>query len=540
MQNIGRYKQMTEFTTENAGTAEWCRASLDGVDYFVKKFQSPVYPSAEVELPEKKMKARILRFHTALENKKKLYERLEAQNSSGALLVPVEVMNYQYHICTIAEFVTGNVRPKDVCHLNPWQRLVLMRTLTKALMNVHAAGVVHSDMKPENVVIEQSEEGNCRLRLIDFDGSFFMEDAPSKADEVHGDPAYFSPEAYRLSLGEDVTLDYRIDIFALGMIMHYVWCGSLPGKPTDQTVGECVLRGGSVVLDESLPLALRMTIMKMLDADPDRRLSLQSVDQVLAEQIKRYPARPLVVIATRKPPEPGKRPDERKKDEEARCTDRERIPARDVRPITILEVDTKGNTLRSRNVDVAFGGSAVIKARSIEGYRLISDTERKVTVSKTGLVSNSTVRFTYERIARKRMSTSGIVWLVILGLAVTIGIVIAIANGNRPGSMTDPRHRVSTITPGDAKTVSHSQTYYFTPEETGIYRIYSYSGNYQADPSVTLSGWNGSEYVFVIYEDDDPGHGVYFDITQRLEKETTYSIFCGGSGTYRVYMERIN
>ncbi len=532
MQNIGRYKQMTEFTTENAGTAEWCRASLDGVDYFVKKFQSPVYPSSDVELPEKKMKARILRFHNALEKKKKLYECLNAQNSSGALLVPVEVMNYQYHICTIAEFVTGNVRPKDVCHLNEWQRLVLMRTLTKALMNVHAAGVVHSDMKPENVVIEQSEEGNCRLRLIDFDGSFFMDDAPCKPDDVHGDPAYFAPEAYRLSMGEEVTLDHRIDIFALGIILHYFWCGRLPDKPADQTVGECILRGGSVTLDASLPLALRMTIMKMLDVNPDQRLSCRDVDQVLGAQIMsgRYPPRPLVVIARpHDNPEPSKGPKGPKNNDSDKGSSGGGS-SKGVKTILVLEVDTKGNTIDSRKVDVPYGGSTEIRARSINGCKLISESVHNVSVSKTGLTPHATVRFTYERVGGKKMSAGVIVMLCILVTALLIGIGVVVANAGKTSKID--KNRSNSIYPGynariDLKRGS-SRDFYHTPDIAGKYTILT-SGS--ADTRLEVYAYDGRTYNRIDTA-DDYGSDYDFRLTVSLEKDVTYRFTVSNKNAY--------
>ena len=204
MKEIGQYLQLTEFTTENAGTAEWCKAKRDGKEYFVKRFLNPVYPSKELGLSDRLYRASVEAFHKAFDQKEDIYRRLRDCDSSGTLVIPVEVINYQYHICTIAEFVTGNVAPEEIHLLSEWQRLVLMRTLTVALMNVHQAGIVHSDMKPENVLITQDPEGNCKLRLIDFDGSFLETDPPEDPEDVVGDPAFFAPEAYLQSMEEGI------------------------------------------------------------------------------------------------------------------------------------------------------------------------------------------------------------------------------------------------------------------------------------------------------------------------------------------------
>lgn len=127
MEKIGLYTQLTEFTTENAGTAEWCMAERDGRKYFVKKFLSPIYPSKDIGLPEKLVKAGIVEFKEAMATKERLYSCLRDCEQSDFLVVPLEVINYQFHICTISEYVKGNVAPEKICLLSEWQRLILMR-----------------------------------------------------------------------------------------------------------------------------------------------------------------------------------------------------------------------------------------------------------------------------------------------------------------------------------------------------------------------------------------------------------------------------
>lgn len=188
MEQIGLYKQLTPFTSESAGTAEWCTAEKGGKKYFIKKFLSPVYPSKALGLPEKKYQSRVAKFHSAEASRKAMYRALREHDTSGVLVIPLEVINYQYHICTISEYIVGNVPSNQIYQLSEWQRLVLMRTLTLALINVHRAGFVHSDLKPDNILITQNpENGNCALKLIDFDGSFMASNPP---EDVTGDPTF--------------------------------------------------------------------------------------------------------------------------------------------------------------------------------------------------------------------------------------------------------------------------------------------------------------------------------------------------------------
>lgn len=390
MERIGLYTQVKEFSSANAGTAEWCIAKRGGRKYFIKKFHSPVYPSKGIGLPEKMYAASAAEFKEAVAFREEIYRRLRSCDQSGILVIPEEIISYQFHICTVAEYISANVSSRQVCSLSEWQRLVLLRTLTLALMNVHEAGVVHSDMKPDNVMMTQDAEGNCKLRLIDFDGSFLEEKPPENAEDIAGDPTYFSPEAYRMSMEEGIRIDHRIDIFALGIIFHYFWCGRLPEKPEDQTIGECLLRGGSVRLDESIPPVLKQLILKMIKTDPAERISLKAVYDVLGIQVGLYP--PTIVRL---------QPDPAGKTSETRPAPSPTPPspaedAKKMKEVRIDFCDEGGKVLQYRTLKIPYGGKKVIEAEEIAGYHLTGLKTKEITVSSEGYTV-SPVTFTYAK-----------------------------------------------------------------------------------------------------------------------------------------------
>ncbi len=101
-----------------------------------------------------------------------------------------------------------------------------------ALAAVHATGLAHLDVKPDNILVDESD----RVRLIDFNLSL-REDSPS----VHhvGTPAYMSPE--QAAREQAPTLDARADVFSLGVVLYEALTGERPfGRGSSDEVLERV------------------------------------------------------------------------------------------------------------------------------------------------------------------------------------------------------------------------------------------------------------------------------------------------------------
>jgi serine/threonine protein kinase len=108
--------------------------------------------------------------------------------------------------------------------------LVLMRRIVGALGAAHATGVVHRDLKPDNIFLVADPEGGDipQVKLLDFGIAKLLDDglaAPRQTATgvVIGTPVYMSPEQCRAQ-----PCDHRSDLYSLGCVLHEMIAGRPP------------------------------------------------------------------------------------------------------------------------------------------------------------------------------------------------------------------------------------------------------------------------------------------------------------------------
>ena len=145
--------------------------------------------------------------------------------------------------------------------------------LLSALGHAHAAGVVHRDVKPENVMIEATVPGAevASVKLMDF-GIAKLLDAQgvTSTGQVLGSPAHMAPEQI-----EGESVDARADLFGLGVLLYEAMVGHLPFEGNNPAQ---VLRR---VLDGTYPRAdtERGTVGRSFGAVLDRALAVKPDDR---------------------------------------------------------------------------------------------------------------------------------------------------------------------------------------------------------------------------------------------------------------------
>ena len=159
----------------------------------------------------------------------------------------------------------------------PEQAARLVRQICLALEAAHAEKVIHRDLKPQNVMVDEAGV----VRVMDFGLARSVElTGLTQTGTILGTPAYMSPEQ-----AKGTPVDERSDLFALGIILYELLTGQVPFQ-ADTAWGTLVKRTQipaepAISLDPNVPQALSDIAAKCLAIDPAARY--QSATEVLAD-----------------------------------------------------------------------------------------------------------------------------------------------------------------------------------------------------------------------------------------------------------------
>jgi len=155
----------------------------------------------------------------------------------------------------------------------------IARQLCAALDAAHAEGVVHRDLKPQNVLLDK----NDNLYISDFGLAKSLEAGAAgmtRSGEFLGTPRYMSPEQI-----EAKSVDHRSDLYSLGLMLYEMATGEVPftGESVLQVMYQRVKQKPKNVktANPELPDYLARIIMRCLEKDPAARY--QSAKEILAD-----------------------------------------------------------------------------------------------------------------------------------------------------------------------------------------------------------------------------------------------------------------
>ncbi len=187
------YRLLEDFRVVGAGLSEWTFAGRDGRTYFIKRFLSPTYPD-DAAPGSARTKARKRARCAAFEAHHRGIQAAMAPLTSygGNLIATLDFFRHGAKYYKVTEKVDlAGLDTGDVARLAFPAQLVLLKTVAHSLKILHDLEIVHSDLKPSNVLIKRTELGYT-TKLIDFDSSYVVGDPPSP-EEIVGTMNYYSP-----------------------------------------------------------------------------------------------------------------------------------------------------------------------------------------------------------------------------------------------------------------------------------------------------------------------------------------------------------
>src|SRR5215203_5782160 len=225
-----------------------------------------------------------------------LQETRTAASFSHPNIVPVHAVEERDRVlCFVMGFVDGETLTARISRtgpMTPTESVRLLQECAWALSYAHGRGVVHRDVKPDNILIDR---GSGRALITDFGISRTQEASGlTMVGEIVGTPQYMSPEQ---ASGD--ALDGRSDLYSLGVVAFFALTGRLP---FDSSSAHGYLTAhitrpapplGSVRPD--IPQALASAVDRLLAKNPDERFQTgeelaEALDPIRSSQKEIAPA----------------------------------------------------------------------------------------------------------------------------------------------------------------------------------------------------------------------------------------------------------
>lgn len=149
------------------------------------------------------------------------------------------------------QLIDGASLRERAAELTLEQKLLVIRDVALALHEAHRNGLVHRDVKPGNILLERSEDGEWHPYVVDFGLAREVEQpGTTMPGALMGTAAYMSPEQ---ACGDVQTLDRRTDVYSLGATLYELLRGAPPFA--GRTDVEVLMK---VVSEEPEPLRRRL------------------------------------------------------------------------------------------------------------------------------------------------------------------------------------------------------------------------------------------------------------------------------------------
>lgn len=237
--------------------------------------------AAHDEKLNRRVAIKVLRHRADAEVRRRVLDEARKTAALGdpAVVTVFSVLDETDPPAIVMEFVEGYPLDRFAAQLNFEQKARLLREVARGLAAAHARGLVHRDLKPDNVIVGP----DMRPRLLDFGLALSLEEAGRHGRGFEGTPLYASPEQ---ALAKPLTP--ASDVFSFGSLMFKVLTGKAPfaGESISQVL-EAIASTSPPFLREvavGVPEDLQAVCLACLAWNPADRPSAET----LALELGRY------------------------------------------------------------------------------------------------------------------------------------------------------------------------------------------------------------------------------------------------------------
>jgi len=167
------------------------------------------------------------------------------------------------------------------------EKVSLLRQIAEAVHAAHRRGLIHRDLKPGNILIEENEDGSYRPFIVDFGLARDQQSPGVTVDgSIAGTLGYMSPEQAR---GRPDEVDRRTDVYNLGIILYELITDRAAFEFDSMIDSLARLQTDEVVpprkFNRAIPVDLETVVLKAMERDPERRYPSA---HAMAEDLRRF------------------------------------------------------------------------------------------------------------------------------------------------------------------------------------------------------------------------------------------------------------
>jgi serine/threonine protein kinase len=246
-----------------------------------------VYAALDEKL-NRRVAIKILRSRSHDEVRKRVLEeaRKTAALSDPAVVTVYSVLDDTDPPAIVMEWVEGFPLDRFAAHLHFEQKVRLLREVARGLSEAHARGLIHRDLKPDNILVGP----DMRPRILDFGLALSLEEASREGRGFEGTPLYASPEQ---AMGKPLAA--ASDVFSFGSLMFKVLTGkaAFAGDTIDRVL-EAIVSTAPPFLREvavGVPVDLQAVCLACLAWNPADRPAAETVALELGRFLAGEPVR---------------------------------------------------------------------------------------------------------------------------------------------------------------------------------------------------------------------------------------------------------